>query len=298
MWGAPASGKTTYLAALRFALDERESGWQLKGEDAESAESLTNLSATLDVERAFPSASGDLHRYRWSVVARDSGRRTRFRRGRRGEDVIIGLNLIDAPGAMATTGRFGRSEDLIESLADSSGILYLFDPVREYESGDSLAYTADVLTALLEKRPAPEGRLPHYVAVCVTKFDEPRVLTTAEKLRMITFDSDPPGFPRVPDADAEAFFTEISNASRSGSGLKLRELIERTFHPDRVRYFVTSAIGFFVDPRTGDYNPRDPRNVVGDARDERIRGRVRPINVAEPVLWLSERISADRGPSG
>ena len=42
----------------------------------------------------------------------------------------------------------------------------------------------------------------------------------------------------------------------------------------------------------------DPQNLVKDragiAKLARIRGPVRPINIVEPVLWLSERISQSR----
>ena len=110
-----------------------------------------------------------------------------------------------------------------------------------------------------------DGVLPHHVAVCVTKFDEPRVLATARRMGVVTTDpEDPYGFPRVRDGDARRVFAKLCN----GDGEMVLNTMDRTFRRDRVRYFVTSAIGFPADP-----------------------GPVNPINVAEPVLWLAEQIA-------
>lgn len=304
MWGAPASGKTTFLAALSRALLEREPGLQLVGEDPESAESLVRLRALLDERGAFPAATGDVQRYRWSLVGSGRGGWHWFGRRRRGEEVRIGLDLVDAPGGrVVDTSRFGPGEDLIRGLADSSAIVFLYDPVREYERGDAFEYTLGVLSEMSRRTSWPDVSLPHYVAVCITKFDEPRVFETARRLGMVMFDGEPPAFPRVPDEAAERFFTEISNVSRSGGGSRILSLLKSTFHPERVKFFVTSAIGFYLNPVSGVFDPGDFQNfargsLTGVPGDVKIRGPVHPINVVEPLLWLTERIARDRGPQG
>ena len=299
MWGAPASGKTTFLAALSKALPEREPGWRLVGEDRASAESLVRLETLLEERKDFPAATGDVERYRWSLVGPVRRARRWFGRGPRGEEVRIGLDLIDAPGGMVTAAdSFGPGETLIRGLSASSGIVFLYDPVREYDRGDSFSYAYSALSQLSQGTSRTGASLPHYVAVCITKFDEPRVFSTARRLGMVTFDPEPPMFPRVPDPDAERFFAEISRVSRSDEGSLLPRLLKSTFLPERVRFFVTSAIGFYIDPVTGVFNPGDFQNFVPGAGDVTIRGRVHPINVAEPLLWLTERIAVDRGPQG
>lgn len=209
---------------------------------------------------------------------------------------MIGLDMIDAPGAMATEESvFRESGRLIDNVASSEGLLFLYDPVMEYDRGGSFNYAYSVLAAMARNVSQPGVRLPHYVAVCITKFDEPPVLAAAERLRMIEFDREPPYFPRVPDGLAQDFFREICRASRSDDASLFLPLLTQTFNSDRIRFFVTSAIGFYVDPATGVYDPGDFQNVIRGRLDTRIRGSVHPINVVEPLLWLGRQIASDRG---
>ena len=140
------------------------------------------------------------------------------------------------------------------------------------------------------------GRLPHYVAVCVTKFDEARVLKTAERLNLTTDQSDPYGFPRVDDDDARELFSRLCEVSPSGTADLILHTLEQYFRPERIKYFVSSAVGFYVDPVTGVYNSDDFQNQIpalNHPGSPRIRGSIHPINVVEPVLWLSEQLAAD-----
>lgn len=292
VWGAPASGKTTFLAALKIALENQEPDWQVVGADAESEQSLVRLTDLLAAGGMFPLATGDVQHYRWALVGpvqRDV--RRWFGRAQQGENVRIELDLIDAPGSMAVPGSRVQG-DLIENLAKSSAIVFLYDPIREFETGDVFHNTSAVLTELSQRISTPDGKLPHYVAVCITKFDEVRVHAAAEKLDLLVTDPEPPGFPRVANEHAREFFLELSNASRSGEARLIPNLLERIFHPDRIRYFVTSAIGFYVDPETGTYRPQDFQNHIPGPQGSRIRGSIRPINVMEPLLWLSEQVAA------
>jgi hypothetical protein len=75
----------------------------------------------------------------------------------------------------------------------------MFDPIREFNRGDaydSLFRLLMDIISLAAEHPGLGERLPHHVAMCVTKFDEPRVFKTAESLRMLVWDEhDPLGFP-------------------------------------------------------------------------------------------------------
>jgi hypothetical protein len=69
-------------------------------------------------------------------------------------------------------------------------------------------------------------------------------------------------------------------------------LFERYFHPERISYFVTSAVGFMVNKRTRRFDPRDTANVYRTASNEAlVRGPVHPINVVEPVLWIVRQLT-------
>jgi hypothetical protein len=86
----------------------------------------------------------------------------------------------------------------------SPGIVLCFDPVSEFERGDAFRHTYGVLTQL-KSQLGRCGSLPHYVAVCITKFDEIRVLESAQKLKLVEYDPEPPEFPNVPDEYARGF---------------------------------------------------------------------------------------------
>jgi hypothetical protein len=191
---------------------------------------------------------------------------------------------------------------LIRDLAEVQGIIYMFDPTREIDHGDAFQ-TADNLLWQLSRQVANStggrGRkLEHYVAVCVTKFDERGVLNKALQRGLVTTDrGDPYGFPRVPEDRAREFLDSLSTAPDSSSVGQLLSTFDRFFLPDHIRYFITSAVGFYVDPQTQKFNPHDPSNVSRPTAwpgRPTIRGPIHPINVVEPLVWLARQIA---GPS-
>ena len=219
------------------------------------------------------------------------------------QPVRIGLNIVDASGEISSpnTPDLHDRIDLIDSLARGRGIVFLFDPIREHAYGDTFDHTFGVLAQLAQRMVGSadfsNGRLPHYIAVCVTKFDEARVLKTAERLSLLTTDqSDPYGFPRVDDDDARELFSRLCEVSSSGTADLILHTLEQYFRPEHIKYFVSSAVGFYVDPVTGVYNSDDFQNhipALDHPGSPRIRGSIHPINVVEPVLWLSEQLAAD-----
>ena len=112
------------------------------------------------------------------------------------------------------------------------------------------------------------------------------------------------GMPRVRDEDAERFFHELCSGKFWGKryerGLEsaeyVRDQIMHIFHPDRIRYFVTSSIGFWMEPPFGDrdsawFDSDDFDNFNQREGKVIIRGKVRPINVLEPLISLQQRIA-------
>ncbi|MEV7010008.1 hypothetical protein [Streptosporangium sp. NPDC051022] len=301
MWGAPGSGKTTFLAALNIAAMQRQSMWSVIGADAASTDFLVRMTETLAAQRRFPQATVGMERYRWFLLSEEDGRRGRlFRRPAR-RQVAIGLDLLDPSGEVYSSGRsaYRSREELVDVLARSRGIVYLFDPIREAEEGDAFDHLHGVLIQLCQRMLSAgrfsDGVLPHHVAVCVAKFDDRRILETALRLRLLTIDpEDPLRFPRVDDEDAAELFRTLCEVSVDGSGKMVASAFERYFHPDRIKYFVTSAIGFHVDPGRGVYDDDDSENLLPESGVSgfRIRGAVRPINIMEPLLWLGRRLSS------
>jgi hypothetical protein len=298
MLGARQTGKTTFLASLQIALLRRkELGWALVSDNEASAQALTKFVTEMTDQHIFPAPTDAIANYNWSLEGElDPYREWRwwgFRRRRR--FARIPLDLIDAPGEITDSGRIyseGASRQFVENLAHSAGIVLFFDPITEFTRGDAFRNMYGVLT-LLRAQLRGNGRLPHWVAVCITKFDEIAVYEAARKLRIVEVDSYPPEFPRVPEEDGRKFFERLVTLSKSDSADLVLPLLEQTFHEERIKFFVTSAIGFFVDSRYGVFDPDDYQNhIPRETEDDLdyIRGGIRPINVIEPVLWLGRKV--------
>ncbi|MGH3247487.1 MAG: hypothetical protein ACRDOI_14940, partial [Trebonia sp.] len=219
---------------------------------------------------------------------------------RRRVDVVVPLNVVDAAGEVASASKSTKraiTQRFVTSLADSTGIVFFYDPIREHNYGDAFEHTFGVL-AELDSRLKPRGRLPHHVAVCVTKFDEPRMFDAAQRMGIVDYDVDPPYFPRVMESDAREFFQRVCVVSKTRTARRILPILEETFEPSKIRYFVTSSIGFYVDQLTGTFNPRDYQQHIPGPTDEdhgRIRGDVRPINVTEPIIWLANQLTRVAG---
>lgn len=304
MLGAPQTGKTTFLGALRVALlRQEELGWSLRGDDQASAEALVKFVSDMTQQHIFPRPTGGrIETYNWSLEGELPAvlkwERWRFRR--RPQYARIPLDLGDVGGEAADdAGEWGRasSRNLIDRLARSSGILLFFDPVREFERGDAFQHMYGVLTQLAAEM-QHSGRLPHYVAVCIAKFDDVSVFEAARKLRIVEFDPTPPELPRVPGEYALELFQRLVRLSGGDTADLVLPMLRQTFHEERIKFFATSAIGFYINPAYGVFDPEDYQNhIPGDkvTTPDYIRGGIYPINVIEPVLWLGRNVARTAG---
>ncbi|MEU7695249.1 SAV_2336 N-terminal domain-related protein [Microbispora hainanensis] len=306
MWGTPGSGKTTFLAALSIALMRRKDNWKIVGSDPTSNDYLVEMKRALLHERVFPEASSVLEQYHWMLIG-PGAEQSRWwsRKPKIGPERRIRVSMIDAPGGLFAAEEpadggltDSRQRELLDNLAQSRGILFLFDPVREFEIGDAFDHLHASLTRLAERMLAAgevrDGKLPHHIAVCITKFDDRRVFDTAVDRHLVSVEPDDPyGFPRVSDEDARTLFHALCQISRSGTADLVFAALERFFHLERIQFFVTSSIGFFVDRSTNVFDWDDSQNLLadGDHLSLRIRGEAHPINVAEPVLWLGQALT-------
>jgi hypothetical protein len=302
MLGPTESGKSTFLCALRKALLEQDEDWTLFTRDVASRRILDEMSSALISEGGFPLPTRTVDTVQWilgGTVERTESKGGRFSPVTKVKDrVEITLRLTDAPGEIGRADRIGLTErnELIKQLADSRGILYMFDPIREFTHGDAFQRTDSLLGELLglvSEEPDFEGKLHHHLAVCVTKLDDPRVFKTAQDLGMLIPDRTSKwSFPRVHETDAQRLFHALGQVSRSGDGEAVPRLFERYFYPERISYYVTSAVGFMVNKRTRRFDARDTANVYRTASNEPlVRGPVHPINVVEPVLWIVRQLT-------
>jgi hypothetical protein len=305
MWGAPSSGKTTFLAALDTALKRRRYGYTMIPDDDASELMLIKATSALDDKGEFPDATQAIDILQWSLY----GRRQQTASNGQGLHLVntphkITLKLTDPSGELTLPGKVAdpNRRKLVSALTDARGIIFMFDPIRESEEGDGFQTTNGLLVQLARQAassdPEFDGTLPHHIAICVTKFDEPKVFDTAERLKLLRYDrNDPYQFPRVADSDARLLFSSLCSSSGNGNGDLMLNALEQHFREDRVKFFVTSAVGFYVNPRTNRFDRDNPQNVVKNkqglavAGTSRIRGPLHPINIVEPVLWLGEQIS-------
>ncbi|MDF3301354.1 hypothetical protein [Streptomyces tropicalis] len=310
LWGGMGSGKSTLLAALSRAVQDPAYGkWSIWPEDHASHTFLRDLARILHRDRTFPNATlteqrpvrftlaGDLTGTRFSRA----GRR-RWRRGTdRGRDLTeFKVTVRDLPGeAFDLHSRTGAAlgGKLVKDLGASRAMVYVVDPVREWQvNGDdgpvgpdarqNADFFTDVLAGVateIHMRGEREGNLlPHSIAVCLAKFDDDRVFRFACEQGNVRLNPRT-GQPEV--MDAKRLFDGLCQAFPHGSLREIQQQIELFFAPERVGYFVCSAVGFWVDPERGfDFENPSLVNPVED--DVRFVAPPQPVNILEPFLFL------------
>lgn len=304
VWGATESGKSTMLLALPTAAEAR--GWKVfSPEDGgESDRYLSQARNEFAEDLLLPLATQDEASIVWKL-RRDAERPGRIW-SRRRPALDVTLRTIDRAG-----GDFHRRSPAdvvtaaVENLLGAHGIVYLFDPRRELrrtESGTGdggAAFFNDCLDRLFkrahqEHRLTDGGKLPHGIAVCVTKFDSPRIFQLACEGGFVTQDQRSPRQPRV--ADAAGFFEFLCESYLGGSARQLRQQIQASFVPARIRYFVCSSIGFrcprgVFDPSQNGFDNLHPQKLPG--RDGMYE-HPRPVNVLEPFVELARAVAPAR----
>ncbi|OAA29615.1 hypothetical protein UG55_1001120 [Frankia sp. EI5c] len=198
----------------------------------------------------------------------------------------------DTPAGPSPGARLAAQAELIDYLVSCDGIVLLVDPIREREDRDNLAYFDAMINRVFRRVHAAGGTqggaLPHHLSVCITKFDDPRVLGVALDAAQLAELAARPGPPRLDDKVASRYLEQLCASSPSAA--YLRGTIDGLFQKDRVRYYATSSIGFHVG-QDGRFSPADYANVVMTGGQARVRGMVRPMNVLEPIVSLVTRIT-------
>lgn len=337
LWGATQSGKTTLLAALQIAAGQQSPGsnWMVVGADQTSSEFLGRNIDILIKDKKFPEGTMGPEPLSWLFYRPDPPHRgmarwlrERFRRPLATGQQLFEINTLDVGGYMflnhpsevlddpnelyyddedagiplfegqRTSGE--EADEVIRKLADCDGLIYLFDPVIEYQEKNSYQYFARVLNEIArlshDSGRIRDGRLPHYLAVCVNKIDDPAVYRKAYQAGYLLTGDNELLLPEVPADYAQELFETLCVSQEAGTAEQVLGVIRQYFDPSRVSYFATSSIGFYVRPgrlfRHSDY-----RNVAeGDDGHPRIRGEIRPINVLEPFLWLEHAIRRNPPP--
>jgi hypothetical protein len=332
LWGATQSGKSTFLSALYIAVNRSlERDLLIYGVNDNSTDFMVRNTTLLNSDRSFPQGTITEQQLAWTMSMRipDRSRRRFIKPGSGTVPFNFRIDLQDAPGRdfasvperesvpgreeespagrLSLPGEENQSPDrtgaVANYLAGCHGVLLLIDPLRERKRGDAHEYFHGTLLRMAQRAmPAvPLGeRLPHYVAVCVTKFDDPDVYCFArDNDYRFHAAKESHMFPRVTDSDAERFLHDLCRGYRQSDIELVTSALGKYFYPERIHYFITSAVGFYCDEH-GQFQDDDYQNVVPQKEagtDEityKIRGAIHPINVVEPLLWLGGSVAAGR----
>lgn len=302
VWGASGSGKTTFLGAVPIGAMQHQQrarvNWVVAGLDLPSEEFLLDSVDLLVSERRFPEATRAQRDLRWSFTGEaQAARRLGSRR-----KISFALEVLDLPGEAFNPRSNQVAEDLHEQavthLSSCGGLVYLFDPLLDAnQQTASINYFYGMASQMAarvrdEGRLLRSGKLPHHIAVCITKFDHPDVFEPALRAGWVTQEQ-VGAIPRVPDQQARSFFDWICDSFRGGSARLVRDALGNFFDSDRMSFHATSAIGFHLNA-TNQFDYRSYVNVEPDG--ERIcSSPPTPINVIEPLMSLEEGLRGTAG---
>ncbi|WP_392968048.1 hypothetical protein [Streptomyces sp. LN245] len=283
--GAANSGKTTFLAAASLAATTarpRLGRWNVVAESEQAENFLVQQTNALTVVRRFPEAT--MGPTAFSYVFR-----AEVTNGRRAERVDFALDFCDVGGGEYRRENYGRNHALDEHLGRAGHLVILLDPLNHGGQAELLIpHLQRLAQEFHESGRMLKGRLPHHVAFCVTKFDDPAVFQDARRGNWVGQTSQ--GDPCVPAADAEDYVAWLSRSSADVA--EARALVLECFLARRVSWYAVSAIGFHRT-RDGVLNPDDCSNQTYDENGRRVlRGPARPLNVLEPLIALG-RASGD-----
>jgi GTPase SAR1 family protein len=294
IWGGSGSGKTTFLSALELAtLLDPNGNWNIWGNDEVSPGSVDFLLRGSESLRSkeFPDPTTGITRnlYTYEINGKLTTGFAGFLNALRGmigkpRPVRFTLNVFDYPGGDLLTA--DPADPLWENLAGCDGLVYLFDPYMDDPSSDNfkcLSRSMSMIQQVIRKNnPASleQGLLPHYLAMCITKFDDDIVFTKLREAGLIYQDTST--LEEVP---------YVENTEKAFECFADRYTIPRirhSFYEDRVRFFVTSSIGFYREE--GKVNIDKCCNVSKEPGRLKILGDPIPIGIFEPLLWIQSQL--------
>ncbi|WP_330270276.1 hypothetical protein OG205_23650 [Lentzea sp. NBC_00516] len=304
LWGAPRAGKTTYLSALRIAAQKPVGGynWSISGCDPASVKFLKESVQRFVRDKDFPPATIGYRPLSWRFQgARHHEVESLF--GRLRKKLSAGtshevtrefiVEMQDAAGESFGEDEAARQNTgVLDHLLNANGIVYVFDPIGNKEKGaGSFDFYYDTVDRLKEKMRELDmlagSSLPHFVSVCVTKFDHPDIFDAAMKAGII-YQEHEGAMPVVPSSIAPEFLRSLCQDEGSRW---VCDTLQSDFLPERVKYFATSSVGFHLN--NGKFNLRDYSNVAEDGRH--FLSAAAPINVLEPIISLADRVRDQEG---
>ncbi|MGB7441825.1 MAG: hypothetical protein WA919_12210 [Coleofasciculaceae cyanobacterium] len=179
IWGTSGAGKTTYLTRLYEVLINKEWGVETDKKAQEFIDkNLRKINKGEFPDRTSTQDNDSLELYCYKLIEPDSKQKTQ-----------IELNFIDAPGEfyerikdkkVTVCDKQNHLEiELIDYLLSCHGIVFLLDPLRTQEDGDSYYILLGELFREMQSRQSiycpGKQKLEQYVAFAITKIDRKNV---------------------------------------------------------------------------------------------------------------------------
>jgi hypothetical protein len=294
LWGATRSGKSTYLASLPLAgMMRRPETWTVVGTDDSAAEYLNHMVNLMVTQRVFPRPNRIVEAISWAFSGPPPATGLSALShliGRQPAQVEFVLELHDPPGRDYAT----VNPEVIEHLVNAHGVLYLVDPTLNQDTDMTFQAFFHAVQLLHRRLGAlgrlKHGRLPHHIAVCITKFDDDHFFRRlATETDYVTQDSWGARLPRVPQERSREYFQWVCERVLGSGATMVRQALDAFFLPKRIEFFATTAIGFRLNGQ-GMFDFRDFCNADTTSEPARLRGLPQPVNVLEPLIFLERQI--------
>lgn len=269
LWGPKASGKDTYMSMLYATALKSNVKWVVRPNDILSTNFVRD-SINFIRNGEFPPATlpeseplfynYQIERINSATLSKSSNEKefleslVDFVRGdtKVSSDKSVTKNIVISMADVAGEQFLTESLEhpLWENLAGSDGLICMLDPAEAENHFNITLQLLQYLWLKLKDRPngLVKGRLPHYVAFCFSKIDQPEFSKFINKPR-----------------DLVLYLETQMN-------LDIDKLLIQYFIPDRIKYFTISSIGL---------QAKVDGSLIENPKD------ISPINILEPLQWLT-----------
>jgi len=258
MWGPSGAGKTTYLTRLCTMAMSKSSKWTITTADEDSKNFKSINVGRMIEEGLFPppnQVDADAKFYQFNFVPKKvEGGIIDWIIGTN-EAPVITIGLADVAGERYLNDPL--DSPLWQQLADSDGLICLIDPAnrRNWSITDNLLESLQL--KLKDTNRLVKNKLPHYVAFCFSKIDQPEFIQ----------------YSGGREEDKEELIKKLA----FNPDLNLHRMLAQHVLPERLEYFFISSIGTECKPIGGGGEFSNPE-------------KLSQINLLKPFTWLMDQI--------
>jgi len=266
LWGSKGAGKTTFLTALYYAIEQSKKKWVMYAapDDELSRKFIIDGYKKIVEQNTFPLPTDTQEVENGERIFQfDIGKKPTWPFSklmyylRKGKYNTIRLNFLDPAGEFfeQPDNKNGFEKYISKHIKNSRGLLCLIDPEREIEPSTNqksyfeLLYENFSRIRSLYISSSSLDKIPIPIAICLTKMDQHK-----DQIK------NPYGFAKKVMGDL-AF-----------------NLIETFFQPNLTKFFACSSVGFKKDG--------SPNLTQGPDFEPKPAEILNPFNIIEPIEWI------------